>query len=602
MSAPTDSPDLLDLKMMPAWVNEPARTNEYADYEGETDQGMERRGRGPQRDRDSRPRRPGGPGGRPGGQQRDRNRRPDQRGPERRGPGPDRGERREGGPRRMDDRRPPREALPPLPEVGIRFLPHPAAFDSVIAQIKSGTVTYSVFALARMFLDKPERYNVQLTGTAASQLHQLGENGPVAVDPRILEGSAFATLKDDFYTVEVTQTEPIKGNFTNVARDRASGTLLGPTNHHAYQPQLRSLYEQRYSRRMSFQDFQRQIEIVSDPTVVEQWKEQARSVTVYRLKSDQPKPEEAAEPKPDEAVEEPKAEEASGVESTPEETPAEEVTPELPKAADTGVKFNSVADAERHFRQTYLPQLLRSASELTISGVLSRRLPDRGLGHVIENAWAMEIRSPSKMMQELANGLRGAGLNIFRHRRGMLFVSPIRIRSFGHDRTTVSPSINSILEKLTEAAGVNRKQLAEKLVEGLTDPAAIDRIKLSLASDLRWLISEGYVIEFNDGTLELPRAKAPQPAAGGKPPREQTPASAIAAEAEAPAPLRAENVEDLSPVAVDDVGGMAVEQTVDPAPPTAPEEPAEQQQESPAPVTPVEPESEEPDEAVPSPS
>ena len=30
---------------------------------------------------------------------------------------------------------------------------------------------------------------------------------------------------------------------------------------------------------------------------------------------------------------------------------------------------------------------------------------------------------------------------------------------------------------------------------------------LTLASDLKWLISEGYVIEFNDGSLDLPRAK-----------------------------------------------------------------------------------------------
>jgi hypothetical protein len=60
-----------------------------------------------------------------------------------------------------------------------------------------------------------------------------------------------------------------------------SGTLLGPTNHHAYQPQLRSLYEQRFSRRLSFADYQRQIEIVSDPAVVERWKEEARKVTTY---------------------------------------------------------------------------------------------------------------------------------------------------------------------------------------------------------------------------------------------------------------------------------------------------------------------------------
>ena len=35
-----------------------------------------------------------------------------------------------------------------------------------------------------------------------------------------------------------------------------------------------------------------------------------------------------------------------------------------------------------------------------------------------------------------------------------------------------------------------------------------DRAKLALASDLLWLISSGHVIEFNDGSLDLPRPKA----------------------------------------------------------------------------------------------
>ncbi len=48
------------------------------------------------------------------------------------------------------------------------------------------------------------------------------------------------------------------------------------------------------------------------------------------------------------------------------------------------------------------------------------------------------------------------------------------------------------------------------------EPADADRVKLGLASDLRWLIHEGYLIEFNDGTLDLPRPKAP-PAAGAAP-------------------------------------------------------------------------------------
>ncbi|MGZ5004709.1 MAG: hypothetical protein ACXWG7_04010 [Chthoniobacterales bacterium] len=489
MAEPTTTADLLDLKMMPAWVNEPARSNDYADFEGEAvERSFERRGPRPSHDRKPRGRRPEGREQR-GGKRPDRKRAPE----------------------RKDDRREdqrPREPQRDLSHITVRFLPHAAAFESVVAQIKSGSITYSVFALARMFLDKPERYDVQLTASAESPLHQLGEKGAVAADARILEGSAFANAKDDFYNIEVTQTEPIKGNFTNVARDRVSGTLLGPTNHHSYQPQLRVLYEQRYSRRMSFQDFQRQIEVVSDPAAVEQWKEQARSITTFTTKNQEPP-----------------------------------------------TTFSNAAEAERHFRETHLPTLMRSANELTISGVLSRRLPDRALGRLIENAWSQEIRSPSKMMQELAGGLRAAGLNIFRHRRGMLFVSPIRIRPFSHESAGVSASINSILQTLAETSALNRKQLAEKLHAG--EGADVERAKLTLASDLHWLISEGYVIEFNDGSLDLPRSKPTAPAAVAEK-KEEVAAPVSEPTAELPSGEPCDGKSDES--------GMTVEQSIEPMP------------------------------------
>lgn len=453
MAPPTTTEDLLDLKLLPSWVNEPARPNDYANFEGEEPGAHDRRSDRPRsrsRERDSR-----------GPQTRDPRARQSPDRPRRPRPDDARRERPDGAQR---ERRAPEPVKPVA--VTVRFLPQQRPFESVVAQIKSGPVAYSVFALARLFLEKPERYDVRLTAAEGAQFFQLGENGPVASERAILESSAFASMRDDFYTVEVTQNEPLKGNFTNVARCRLSGTLLGPTNHHNYQPQLRTLYETRFSRRMSFADYQRQIDIVSDPAVVEQWKEQARNVTTYRAKTGEPP-----------------------------------------------LTFSSSAEAERHFRQTHLPELLRSANELTISGVVSRRLPDRGLGRAIEDAWSQETRSPSKMMQELAGGLRQAGLNIFRHRRGMLFVSPIRARIFGHERAGVSSSINAILEKVAEAPGINRKLLGEQLAPAGAEPADADRAKMTLASDLHWLISEGYVIEFNDGSLDLPRAKPPAAAA-----------------------------------------------------------------------------------------
>jgi hypothetical protein len=227
---------------------------------------------------------------------------------------------------------------------------------------------------------------------------------------------------------------------------------------------LRSLYEQRFSRRMTFPEYQRQIEIVTDPAAVEQWKEDARNVTTYSaLGSENPS------------------------------------------------SFGSAAEAERHFRQNHLPDLVHDVKEITIDGVASRQLPDRTLRRLIEDAWSKETRSPSQMMQELAKTFRESSLQIFRHRRGMLFVSPIRVRPLAQEQIALSAQVKAILEMLTANPRTNRKDLADKL---LADVVAeeIEARKLALASDLRWLISEGYVIEFNDGSLDLPRTRTPKPA------------------------------------------------------------------------------------------
>jgi hypothetical protein len=465
-SPPVEPADLIDLKLLPAWVKEPTEPKSYEHYTGEEGEGP-RDGR--RRSRDKR-------GG--GRKRRTSNFEQPAFKADKTLPGRLRKKmgRRERRPRESKDRpvlsgQDRHVPVPRVPlEITTRFLPSSRVFENVAAQIKSGSVAYSVFALARLFLEKPERYDVRLTAKAGSPLYQLGENGAVSLNREFLERNAFRLVHEDFYKIDITRTDPIKGNFSNVARCRLSGTLLGPTNHHNYQPQLRTLYEQRFSRRMSFADYQRQIEIVNDPALIERWKEQARTVTTFKTRNGEPF-------------------------ST----------------------FSSAAEAERHFYSNYLPGLVRSVDEVTISGVLSRRLPDRTLHRALEDAWTRETRSPSNMIQEQVGRFRQAGLNVFRHRRGMLFVSPIRVRPFVHAQAEVSPSVNAILAILAAAPGTSRKELFEKLIADVASEEVEPR-KLALASDLRWLINEGYLIEFNDGSLDLPRGKAkPQESATVEP-------------------------------------------------------------------------------------
>src|SRR5216110_3452143 len=77
------------------------------------------------------------------------------------------------------------------PPVTIRFLPYLPAFENVVAQIQSGSVAYSLFALARLFLEKPVGYEVCLTAKVESPLYQLGDNSAVSVDREFLERNAF---------------------------------------------------------------------------------------------------------------------------------------------------------------------------------------------------------------------------------------------------------------------------------------------------------------------------------------------------------------------------------------------------------------------------
>jgi len=458
-SSPVEPADLLDLKLLPAWVKEPVESKRYADVEGE--HGLERPARHHRAAPTHRGRRSTLDSGRSrGGVQRPITK-PGKHEARRRRFEPDRhSARRRGGPEdRPRGEEHPSVTRTPL-QITIRFLPYSPAFENVVAQIKSGSVAYSLYALARLFLEKPERYDVRLTAKAEPPLYRLGDNGTLSLNREFLEQNAFRLAQSDFYRIDVAESEPIKGNFSNIARCRLSGTLLGPTNHHNYQLQLRSLYEQRFSRRMSFADYQRQVEIVNDAELIDRWKGEARKVTTYT-------------------------------------TSREEVP----------LTFSSLTEAERHFRSHYLEGLVKGLEEATIGGVLSRRLPDRVINRAVEDAWVRETRSPSGMMQELAGRFRQNGLHVFRHRRGMLFVSPIRTRAFVHQQAGVSPSVNAILEALTGRTVINRKQLFEKLIGNVATEDA-ERRKLALVSDLRWLINEGYVIEFNDGSLDLPRGKA----------------------------------------------------------------------------------------------
>src|SRR6266576_1404269 len=325
----------LDLEklFLPAWAQESSSVNRYAKFAGgedRPDRRDERRGGGPRP-----PRREGG-GRAFGGAKRDD--RP--RGPRREG-GPGSPQRDERGAPRHDDRREPREALPPPPEVNISVVPDEKGVESLARQIKMTGRAYPLFDIARLILQKPERYAVRFSvkknaeGQPAQSLFVcaldetlwLGEDEAIA---HVLQ-KHFTT----FYQAERTATEPPKGKYTFVAQCGMSGAILGPPNYHDYQNQLHKLHTERFHR-MPFEAFKARVKIVKDEAVVKKWIDDQSWKTEY-LCLNLPEP----------------------------------------------LKLGSRAEVEAHFRGTHLPNIIRQVESFNLSGTAARNVRSPALARLV---------------------------------------------------------------------------------------------------------------------------------------------------------------------------------------------------------------------------
>jgi hypothetical protein len=314
-----------------------------------------------------------------------------------------------------------------------------------------------------MFLEKPERHALRITSSdAAHPLLQLND-GPIAFERSLLDRNAFRSMWQEYYKEEVTEVEPPKGNYTSVALCRSTGTFLGPTNYHGYQVAIRRLYVERFSRRMSFPEFQRsEVEVVASEEAVADWKAEISKQTSYH---------------------------------TLKETEV--------------LQFKTLQEAEAHFRKHYLPALLKSATTLECSGKAARDLPERPMLAVAREAFDKELAYPGGLVHGLRHFFDEQGLQVFKHRKRVLYVSAIRPKR-ATDTSGFADGPATLLSLIGESPRISKRDVALKIL-GTTNPEEPETPehsarKTQLAADLHYLVRAGHVIEFADGRLDLPLA------------------------------------------------------------------------------------------------
>ncbi len=420
---------VLDLNFVPAWARKPPAPDPYV-----------------QRDDEKRPparkERPRGRDRRPSGRSDRRDRRPSRERP------------REG---RRDRRPPPREREERLPFM-VSFVPEQNHLATMAADIRAAQHAYPLPELAHRFLHHPDWHLVKVEahkrpgGQYAAKLYQSRWSGLLFVERADAVKEVTAEALERLFEKETVQKDPPAGNFVCVARCRLSGALLGPPNYHGYNERVDEMHRTRFAH-MALDEYRRNIETLRDAELIERWKEEASTHTVYRLKE-------------------------AGAEA---------------EAWDA-------AQAQAYVSERVVAGKVAEVARVVLPGKVSRDIRDPRLVRLLRAAWGREQRFPTTLVRALRAAFRRMGLHLFNAKGGETFVTAIQPKPIRPDQ--VIDSIREVLEWLKAHPGCSRHDL----IHGVRPAAGEDPAKIGeVLQPLTWLVEKGHVVEFYNGTLATPK-------------------------------------------------------------------------------------------------
>lgn len=554
---------LESLSLGPQWGSTESLAKKFSEYEEDEFRGNRQRGSNAQR-RDRRPRferpgvaagaegappprsgpggpgrGPGGPGRGPGGPGRGMGGGLQNRGPAQ-GEQPrrfDQGERarhpegerdpRGGRGERFERRGPREERFQPIVEAA--FYPEDTPFKALAQALKTSSRTFELFEIARLILQKTDRFVMVLKplGSPAQtnlQFHvSVPDNVPFENEAEAID-HVFNHHLESFFQIETVEVDPPKGAFHVINRCTITGELLGPPNYHRYQMLIQQHHSSRLSN-LSFERFQSKIESVRDPEVVQQWLQKMTKQTRYVIKN--------------------------------------------PPAGMEAMTFDN-RDSARFYLITHQKEsLVKTAATLRLEGKALERMPAHSrIRQSIEFILEHQRKFPLETANHLRGRLRRMNYTVYKKgAKGISYVCAVK-RRFRTPDVKFADSVQNLIDFIeyhpniamadlpreylgivlpdlasapaatpsapaeadgapAESSGAESTPTAESTpapaAESTAAPAAPSTVPVAepvaisakdqellkqMRIDLRWLVTEGYVIEYSNGRLLAPPPQA----------------------------------------------------------------------------------------------
>lgn len=366
------------------------------------------------------------------------------------------------------------------PVVDVQFYPEDEPFLKLTKAIRSSKKTYELFEVAMAILEKPERFVAVIrpfTKKDSTENTKLfvspSENIPFLKEEEAIAYS-LKHCRDYFFTIESIDIDPPKGSFLFVNKCGVTGKLLGPPNYHRYQQLVQEHYENNIHN-MSFERFEAGIESVKDPEQINNWLEEMKKTFQYTLKANKA--------------------------STREDD------------AQKAVTFDKWEDARAYLLTHHKKELVKEQDNVRVRGVQLENLPKGDMERSIRVALENQRKFPLDTANNLRGRMRRMHFSIYKKRaKGVSYVCAVK-RKFRDEKTVLAEELQKLLEIIEKDPDCTIKNISSKYLNISKD----DEVNLSeedkkavrqVMLNLRWLVCEGYVTEYGNGSLYVPPVNA----------------------------------------------------------------------------------------------
>jgi hypothetical protein len=183
---------------------------------------------------------------------------------------------------------------------------------------------------------------------------------------------------------------------------------------------------------------------------------------------------------------------------------------------------------EKHFRETHKENIIKKLELHTLSGTAARSVRSPELARLVRSVWDDQRRFPLQIATTLSQQFATRGLQFFKVNRTITHVSIARPHYLDLEAVPVSEGVKKIVDFINAKPKCTRRQLMDALAPAPLAPAVLPVApdatagpapavpeptaeQTAVVSDLHWLIHQGHVIEFANGTLETAKKPAPKP-------------------------------------------------------------------------------------------